>query len=230
MATIDRLVIATGNPHKVDEMREILGRLLPRITIVGLNDLPQRPAHGWPEPTETGATFVDNASIKALAYARLTGEVCLADDSGLEIDALHGRPGVISSHYCTDGSETGMTRGDRDSANNERVMRELAGVALPRRTARFVCVMSLATPTSAVPIAVARGTFEGRIGLPAPAPNAVPRGSHGFGYDPIFLLPAPDQRSSAELTPREKNACSHRGVAARAMAELIRQQGIAGTG
>lgn len=225
MATIDRLVIATGNAHKVEEMRDILSGLLPRTVILGLSDLPNRPASGWPEPTETGATFVDNASIKALAYARLTGEPCLADDSGLEIDALAGRPGVISSHYCTDGRETGMTRAERDRANNERVLRELATVPAQHRTARFVCVMALASPTSIAPIATSRGTFEGRIGVPAPAANAVPRGSHGFGYDPIFLLPSPDDRSSAELTPREKNDRSHRGSAARAMAELIRRRG-----
>lgn len=229
-----RIVLATGNPHKVEEMRRIfadpaLALSSLSLELVGLSDLPGSP---FPEPAETGSTFEQNATIKALAYAAATDSLCLADDSGLEIDALGGCPGVISSHYCTDGEERGMSRADRDSRNIDRVLAELAGVPAQARAARFVCVMVLASPGEAL-IRV-RGTFEGRIGFPegesiadpvrgAPRTESpVPRGSGGFGYDPIFLLPAPDARSSAELSPTEKDACSHRGAAAKLMAARMR--------
>lgn len=208
---MDPIVIATGNPHKVEELRAILGAA--GVAVVGLNDL----GATFEEPREHGATFEQNAAIKAESYALQTGRWCLADDSGLEVDALSGAPGVISSHYCTEGRETGMSRAERDAANNARLLRELEGVPMERRTARFVCVMALAAPGRGV-IASARGTFEGRIGLP----GDVPRGGGGFGYDPLFLLPRPDERSSAELSAADKNARSHRGAAARAMAEKIR--------
>mgnify|MGYP001395826666 CR=1 FL=1 len=226
-----RIVIATGNPHKVEEMRRIFAdpslRLAPlALEFVGLSDLPGAP---FPEPHESGATFEQNATIKALSYAEASGEICLADDSGLEIDAIDGRPGVISSHYCTDGEERGMGRAERDRRNIDRVLAEMAGVSAPARRARFVCVMVLARPQEVL-IRV-RGTFEGRIGFPAnaareaAADNAapVPRGGNGFGYDPIFLLPSPDTRTSAELSPQEKDARSHRGAAAGLMAARLRQ-------
>lgn len=239
-----RIVIATGNPHKVDEMRRIfadpaLGLAPLALEFVGLADLPGAP---FPEPTESGTTFEQNATIKALAYAEATDSLCLADDSGLEIDALDGRPGVISSHYCSDGEERGMPRPERDQRNIERVLAEMNGVPAHARTARFVCVMALASPGETL-IRV-RGTFEGRIGFPAatgphaecrdpnnadvigafgaPPTPPVPRGSHGFGYDPIFLLPAPDTRTSAELAPADKDARSHRGAAATLMAARMR--------
>lgn len=221
-----RIVIATGNPHKVEEMSRIfadpaLGLAPLALEFVGLADLPGAP---FPEPTESGSTFVENATIKALAYADATNSLCLADDSGLEIDALDGRPGVISSHYCTDGEERGMPRAERDQRNIERVLAEMTGVPAHARTARFVCVMALAKPGETL-IRV-RGTFEGRIGFPADQQHAdeppVPRGSHGFGYDPIFLLPAPDPRTSAELSPADKDARSHRGAAAKLMAARMK--------
>lgn len=208
---MDPIVIATGNPHKVEELRAILGAA--GVQIVGLNEL----GGAFAEPREHGSTFEQNAAIKAESYAMQTGRWCLADDSGLEVDALGGAPGVISSHYCTDGRETGMSRAERDAANNARLLRELEGVPMERRAARFVCVMALAAPGRGV-IATSRGTFEGRIGLP----GDVPRGGGGFGYDPLFLLPRPDERSSAELSAADKNERSHRGAAARAMAEKIR--------
>ncbi|MCW5769545.1 MAG: non-canonical purine NTP pyrophosphatase [Phycisphaeraceae bacterium] len=227
-----RIVIATGNPHKVEEMARIfadpaLGLAPLALEFVGLTDLPGSP---FPEPNETGATFEQNATIKALAYAQATESLCLADDSGLEIDALDGRPGVISSHYCTNGEERGMARPERDQRNIERVLAEMTGIPAHARAARFVCVMALASPGETL-IRV-RGTFEGRIGFPADAKDGrdasatfgaqVPRGSNGFGYDPIFLLPAPDTRTSAELSPAEKDARSHRGAAAKLMAARIR--------
>ncbi len=227
-----RIAIATGNPHKVEEMRRIfadpaLGLAPLALELVGLADLPGAP---FAEPTESGSTFEQNATIKALAYASATNMLCLADDSGLEIDALDGRPGVISSHYCTDGEERGMSRGERDQRNIDRVLAEMAGVPPEARGARFVCVMAMAAPGEAL-IRV-RGAFEGRIGLPAGERDearasvgtgaSVPRGSNGFGYDPIFLLPAPETRTSAELSPIEKDARSHRGAAARLMAARMK--------
>jgi len=177
--------------------------------LLGLNEAGGGP---FPEPEESGRTFAANATIKAIAYARATGHLCLADDSGLEIDALDGRPGVISSHYCTDGRETGMNREERDHANNQRVLRELAGVPAERRAARFVCIMVLAGPQGL--IAETRGTFEGRIGVP----GEVPRGRNGFGYDPLFLVAPQFTATGAELSPAEKNRLSHRAQACRLMA------------
>lgn len=212
------IVLATGNPHKVEEMSAIFAGLLPpnAIRLVGLRDLATMLK--ITEPVETGGTFEDNASIKAVEYARQTGMLCLADDSGLEIDALGGRPGVISSHYCTDGREAGMNRRERDGANNQRVIAELAGVSPENRTARFVCVMALSRGLQDRDSLLVRGTFEGRIGLP----GEVPRGDHGFGYDPLFLV-APEYRfTSAELPPDRKNQLSHRAAAARLMADRLR--------
>jgi XTP/dITP diphosphohydrolase len=201
------IVLATANPHKVEELRAIFAAA--SLEVIGLADL----AGIFSEPAEHGRTFEENAAIKALAYAAQTGRLCLADDSGLEVDALGGAPGVISSHYATDGRETGLSRDQRDRANNQRLLRELEGVAAQRRTARFVCIMALAGPGRM--LATARGTFEGRIGIPP----AIPRGGGGFGYDPVFLVD--DGRTSAELSPEEKNARSHRGAAARRMAAAI---------
>jgi len=123
---------------------------------------------------------------------------------------------VISSNYATDGRDTGLDRDERDRTNNERLMRELQGVPIDNRQARFVCVMALALPGSdgTRVVAITRGSFEGRIGLP----GDVPRGDRGFGYDPLFLV---DHRTSAQLPSDEKNALSHRGEAARAMVEVI---------
>lgn len=211
------IVIATGNPHKVEELRAIFATV--GVPVTGLQEVAPE---GIPEPAETGATFEENAQIKAAFYAQRTGRVCLADDSGLEVDALGGAPGVISSHYATDGEETGAGRAERDAANNARLLREMEGVPDGDRTARFVCVMVLAGPKGHV-LATARGTFEGRIGR-------TPRGHGGFGYDPLFVLPAPDTRTSAELSAFEKNDMSHRGKAARAMAEELRRLGFAGGG
>jgi XTP/dITP diphosphohydrolase len=209
MSTYRTIVLATGNAHKVEELRAILASA-PNIRLLGLRDLPG----SFVEPSETATTFEGNATIKALAYARATGLECIADDSGLEIDALGGRPGVISSHYCTDGRETGMTRAERDAANNQRVLRELEGVPESARSARFICVIALAAPNTQTP-RLFKGVFEGRIGLPP----RVPAGSNGFGYDPLFLV-APDHlRTGAELPSSEKNARSHR---ARAAAMLVK--------
>lgn len=207
-----QIVLATNNPHKVEEMQAIFAALLPARDVRLL--LLSEAAGGTPppEPAETGKTFEENAVIKARAYAQALGMPCLADDSGLEIDALAGKPGVISSHYSTDGRETGLTRAQRDAENNARVLRELADTPEPRRTARFVCVMAL-WPGGVI----VRGTFEGRIGTP----GDVPRGTNGFGYDPLFLV-APEYRlTSAELSAVNKNRLSHRARAAEQLARVL---------
>jgi len=247
------IVLATANPHKVDELRAIFDAA--GIEVIGLNDLPPEciPPGGLREPDETGRTFEENATIKAVSYAAQTGRMCLADDSGIEIDALAfrdgtPRPGVISSHYCTDGRETGMTRAERDAANNARVLRELEGVPAELRTARFVCVMVVAKPgqsrstegterdteiaksggernayptgcpTGCRVIATSRGTFEGRIGVPP----RVPGGTNGFGYGPLFLVGPDFSRTRAELASEEKNRLSHRAKAARQLVAHLR--------
>lgn len=201
------ILLATGNPHKVSEIRAILAPL--GITVRSLDDLGR---DDLIEPEETGETFEANAQIKAIGYAQQTGMNCLADDSGLEVDALDGRPGVYSARYAGVGS----TREERDRANNEKLLDELKGVPTDHRTARFVCAMCLATPDADV-LAESRGEFPGLIGLP---PD-VPRGTNGFGYDPLLILPDVG-KTSAELPPEEKNARSHRGAAARLMAEQLR--------
>lgn len=196
------LLFATTNPHKVEEVAAILAPL--GIEVVGLDTLEERP----PEPVEDGATFADNARRKAVAYARATRRHVLADDSGLEVDALGGGPGVHSARYAG----TGATRAERDAANNRRLLEALRGVPDERRGARFVCVLVLAAPDGRV-LAETRGTFEGRIAH-------APRGANGFGYDPLLELTG-EGRTSAELEPAEKNARSHRGAAARAMAARL---------
>jgi len=218
------IVLATQNPGKVDELRALLGGS--QIHVLGLNEL----GESFSEPDETGETFIDNATIKAVTYAKATGRVCLADDSGLEIDALDGRPGVISSHYGFDGVIEGraaeLTRHQRDEHNIDRVMAEMELVDFEDRSARFVCVMVLADPDGNI-LATSQGKFEGRIGLSCDDPHAapcdcVPRGGNGFGYDPIFLIEPDYIKTSAELDAQAKNKISHRGQAVRAMIEQIK--------
>jgi XTP/dITP diphosphohydrolase len=193
------LLVATGNPHKVEEIEAVLGPLGFRLE--GLGSV----GRDLPEPEEDGETFEANARIKAVAYARMTGRRCLADDSGLEVDALDGAPGVRSARFAG----IGATRSERDAANNALLLERLREVPAARRHARFVCAMCVADPDGTI-VAESRGTFPGVI-LDAP------RGTNGFGYDPLLFLPA-EGRSSAELTADEKNARSHRGHAARLIA------------
>ncbi len=200
------LFFATSNLHKVEEAQVILAPL--GIRLRSLAELSAAPE----EPEEDGLTFEDNARLKARYYARSLGLTCLAEDSGLEVDALGGAPGVYSARY----SGVAGTRDERDQANNVKLLKELAQVPFERRQARFVCVASLADPAGQIR-AEARGTYEGVIALQ-------PRGSHGFGYDPLLYLP--DRGcTSAELAPLEKHARSHRGEALRRLAELL----LAGT-
>ncbi len=197
-----QLVFASGNPHKLEEVAAILSDRLAAIgaELVGLDSL-----HAdIPEPEEDQDTFEGNARIKAAAYARATARWCLADDSGLEVDALNGAPGVHSARYAGVGS----TRAERDNANNAKLLAALREIPSDQRLARFVCVMALADPSGDIR-AVTRGTFEGVI-------TDLPRGMNGFGYDPLLYLPD-DGCTSAELALEEKNARSHRGAAARLM-------------
>ncbi len=210
------IVLATANPHKIEELRRIFAEV--GVEVIGLKEASS--GRALTEPAETGTTFEENATIKAKSYAAQLGMACLADDSGLEIDALQGAPGVISSHYATDGLETGISRAERDKANNARVLREMHRIPDHRRSARFVCVMCLAAPDGKV-LATTSGNFSGRIGFP----ENVPRGSNGFGYDPLFLVPPEFTRTSAELSAEEKDARSHRGEAARAMAASVKLLG-----
>jgi XTP/dITP diphosphohydrolase len=206
VSAVRDIVVATGNPHKVEEIRAILAPL--GIVLRGLDEV------GGPfaEPEETGRTFEANARIKAVAYAKATGRVVLADDSGLEVDALGGEPGVDSAVWA--GAEG--ARAERDARNNAKLRERMARVPADRRAARFVCCMCLADADGHV-LATTRGTFEGRIA-------DAPRGDHGFGYDPWLWLDDAGC-SSAELAPEVKNLRSHRGHAARAMAEAIRRLG-----
>lgn len=199
------IVVATRNPGKIREINEVLGPL--GVHIVGLEKYPD-----LSEPAETGGTFAENARQKALYYATHTGRWCLADDSGLAVDALEGEPGVRSARYAADRVPEGSPRAAIDAANNERLLAELADVPSPKRTARFVCHLALASPQDIV--AQAFDTIEGVIGYQ-------PRGTNGFGYDPLFELPGRGC-TTAELTSQAKNAISHRGKALSHLAGLMK--------
>lgn len=190
------LIIATRNRKKFEEMVAILADL--GLDLESLDALA-----GVPAVPETGDTFEANARAKAVGYARATGRWALADDSGLEVDALGGQPGVRSSRWA--GRE-----GD-DRANNETLLRALAGHPKETWTARYRCVAALATPERV--LAVTEGTCEGRI-------TDRPAGTSGFGYDPYFWLPD-HGRTMAELAPEEKNRLSHRFRALAAMKQHL---------
>jgi XTP/dITP diphosphohydrolase len=202
---IETLVLATHNKHKVEEMQALLATL--PIQLLGNSDFPDAP-----EPEETGTTFAENARIKACAIAQATGHYALADDSGICVDALGGRPGVYSARWAGVGS------GAKEWI--AKTLSELDGVPDEQRTARYVCVMALAAPDGMI-LHETEGVFEGTIAHS-------PRGSSGFGYDPIFVLPDGTNRTAAEISPEEKNRLSHRGQAVRAMqAWLVRHSTVA---
>ncbi|MFW6132391.1 MAG: RdgB/HAM1 family non-canonical purine NTP pyrophosphatase [Planctomycetota bacterium] len=204
--SIPPIVVATRNPGKLCEIRAVLAPLVPRIDgLEAFGDLP--------EPHETGETFAENARLKALGYACATGRWCLADDSGLEVDALDGAPGVRSARYAADRVAACAARARIDEANNRRLLEELADVPDERRTARFVCQLALASPQRV--LLDARGTIEGRIAHR-------PAGDNGFGYDPLFYVPHLGC-TTAQLPPDEKNRISHRGRAVREFARRLRR-------
>jgi XTP/dITP diphosphohydrolase len=193
---VTRVVLATRNRHKVDELRRILAPY--DVELCSLDDFPE-----VPDVPETGATFADNALLKAHAVARATGLVAIADDSGLAVDALNGMPGVLSARWAG-------AHGD-DGANLRLVLAQVDHVADGRRGAAFVCAAAAATPDGRE--VVVEGRLEGTL-------TREPRGRNGFGYDPIFL-PRGGDRTTAELDPDEKDAISHRGVAFRQLAPLL---------
>jgi XTP/dITP diphosphohydrolase len=195
-----RVVLATRNAHKIAELNRILADAGFGGELVGLDDFP-----GAPDVAETGLTFADNALLKAHAIAAFTGLPAVADDSGLCVDALHGMPGVFSARWSG-------KHGD-DHANLELVLGQLADVAA--RGAQFVCVAALVLPGSA-----GKRLEWTTTGVLAGSLTRAPRGTNGFGYDPIFV-PADMSVTTAELPPAEKDAISHRGRAFRALAPVI---------
>ena len=206
-----RLVVATRSAHKLAELRTLLD--VPHAELVSLDDLG---VEG--DVDETGATFEANAALKARHAARATGLAALADDSGLEVDALGGGPGVRTRRYAGEHAT--------DAENNAKLLAALDGLPPGRRGARYVCVLALARPDDAgprggIPVTLVRGTCRGRIAT-------APRGNGGFGYDPIFepRSEAPGGRTLGEWSAEEKNAISHRGAAARRMSPILRRQGF----
>jgi XTP/dITP diphosphohydrolase len=192
-----RLVIATGNLGKLREFRSLLAGLPFELTSSAELKLPS--------PEETGGTFLANALLKARHAANLSGSAAVADDSGLEVDALNGAPGIYSARYA--GAEAD------DAANNAKLMRALAGLAHEARRARYRCALVFVeNAVDAAPL-IAEADWEGFI-LDAP------RGGGGFGYDPYFWLPDLN-KTAAELEPSEKNRLSHRGKALRALREQL---------
>lgn len=206
-----RLLVATRSTHKLRELRELLD---PRRTdLVSLDDL------GLPDdPVEDGATFETNAAIKARFGARLSGLPTLADDSGLEVDALEGGPGVRTRRYAGEHAT--------DADNNARLLEALRGLPPDQRGARYVCVLALAMPRSVGPRGglspvLTRGICRGRIAIE-------PRGTGGFGYDPIFepASEPPGGRTLGLWTPAEKHVISHRSRAARRMTPQLARLGF----
>jgi XTP/dITP diphosphohydrolase len=195
-----QLLIATTNPGKVREFREMLYGVGDDFGFQ-FSDLSRH--RGFEPVEETGATFKDNAMLKAAGYATRFDTWALADDSGLEVDALDGKPGVHSARWAAMHGA-----GEGDAANNAMLLRQLENVPDGRRTARFVCWLALADPRGQI-ILRARGTVAGGI-------LRSPRGANGFGYDPLFLVESLG-KTTAELTPDEKHAVSHRGEALRRM-------------
>ena len=198
-----KLLIASKNRGKVVEIRALLGLALQKVvevvTLVEMSDVEQ--------PRENGKTFAENARIKALHYAKAHKILCIADDSGLALEALGGAPGVRSARYAGEGAS--------DAANNAHLLHELAPFARPWKAA-FVCVATAALPNRVV--AEAMGKVEGEI-LPEG------RGRDGFGYDPLFFLPSLG-KTMAELSTAEKNLVSHRGYALRALISEMKNAGL----
>jgi XTP/dITP diphosphohydrolase len=192
----DSLVLATTNPDKVREIRALLDGV--NVEIVGLDRW-----HGLAPPEETGTTFAENAALKARYYSRLTGMPAIAEDSGLEIDALGGAPGVESARFA--GADTSYPD------KFDEIYRQLAATGYRDSTARFVCAVALADGDAI--LLEARGTVEGRI-------SPEPRGTNGFGYDPIFFYP-PEGRTLGEISDDQKRAVSHRGAAFRQLRDFL---------
>ena len=199
-----RILLASTNQGKLAELSELLGAIHEKIEWVCLKAYPD-----VPEVVEDGDTFAENARKKALGYAKATGLWTLADDSGLVIDALGGKPGVYSARYAAD--ECGGHRETIDTANYKKVLAELKDTPDQKRAARFMCALCLASPGKI--LLETEGTVEGVI-------NRGPIGNNGFGYDPIFYIPSLN-KTAAQLDPQEKNNISHRGNAIRKLRPLL---------
>lgn len=197
------IVFATSNPHKLEEARPIVAVL--GITLLSLDECGVQ----LPEPVEDAATFAANAEIKARYYATALNRSCLAEDSGLVVDALDGAPGVLSARYAEAEGERAL----RDQANNHRLLREMQAIAPGKRQARFVCSLCLVEPQVGV-LARAEGFFEGVVAQEQ-------QGGGGFGYDSLLYLPELSC-TSAQLSPAQKNARSHRGSALRQLVAILR--------
>ncbi|HTC69387.1 MAG TPA: RdgB/HAM1 family non-canonical purine NTP pyrophosphatase [Acidothermaceae bacterium] len=195
-----RVVLATRNAHKIVELRRILESAGLDVELVGVDAYPD-----VPEVPETGATFEDNALLKARSVAHATGEIAVADDSGLAVDALNGMPGVLSARWA------GGQGTKSDEANLHLVLAQIGDVPDERLGASFECAAAAVFPDGRE--LVVRGSLKGSI-------TRQPRGSNGFGYDPIFV-PSGGDRTTAELSDDEKDAISHRGVAFRALAAQL---------
>lgn len=194
-----KLLVATTNPGKFAEVKDFL-RQLP-LEVLSLSDLAT-----WPKIIEDGATFEENALKKARALAEYSGYLTLADDSGLEIDALNGAPGIYSARYC--GEE------GNDKKNNEKLMHELREIPEEKRTGRFVCALALCAPKSRDKIEwIVRDSCEGRISFEL-------KGENGFGYDPLFFYP-PLGKTFGEIDRAIKATVSHRGKALKKLAEML---------
>ena len=195
-----RLLIATGNAGKAREFREMLGA--DRFAWSDLSRFPDAP-----DVEETGPTFRANACLKASAYAKHSGVWTLADDSGLEVDALDGSPGVLSARWAQVNNA-----GEGDADNNALLLRQLAHIPDEQRTARFACILALARPDGRV-VATVRDTVDGRI-------TREPLGENGFGYDPLFLIDEVG-KTTAQLDPDHKHQVSHRGKALRRLRQVM---------
>ena len=204
-----RLIVATGNPGKLREFKALLEDV--RVGGAPYELLGLAEVH-LPSPPETGDSFLANAMLKAEHAAASTGAAALADDSGLEVDALGGAPGIYSARYAQDepSSEQNI-----DAANNAKLLRKLEGLPLERRTARYQCALVLIDARFPAPL-IAQASWEGVI-LDAP------RGTGGFGYDALFWLPQ-QQQTAAQLPPQDKNRLSHRGKALRALRKALVQR------
>jgi XTP/dITP diphosphohydrolase len=194
-----KLLVGTTNLGKLDEVQGYLTRL-------SLKTLALQSLGTWPAVVEDGATYEDNALKKARTLAEYSGQLTLADDSGLEVDALNGAPGIYSARYCGDEGN--------DEKNNQKLLEELTRVAEEKRTARFVCVLALCAPKShGAKEWTVRESCEGRIAFS-------PRGRNGFGYDPIFFYP-PLGKTFGEIDRETKATVSHRGKALKKLAEIL---------
>lgn len=193
------LLLATRNPGKVGEFRELLAHL--PLTVLAAHEVP-----GLPDVEETGDTFAANAALKAVALAQASGRLALADDSGIAVNALGGDPGVLSARYAGPGAD--------DAANRAKLLTALTDVPPAQRTARFVCAVAIADPTGL--LHTVEADWLGTVAL-------AERGSGGFGYDSLFVPDGSGERTAAELTPAEKNSASHRAKALRQVADWLQE-------